>query len=191
MTQSGRVQRLIQDALDRAVDNGEVAGVNMLVVQHGEERWYAEAGMRSIERGEAMTRDTIVRLYSQSKPITGAAAMILAERGLLDLASPVSDYLPGFKGQRVTTEFIDRLSNDIPTEAAGTTGSHDDDGTHSRPVVSPARCTTSSMRVCMVRTRWAPSSSRIGWGSARCDSSRDRAGCTARAPISSARSSKW
>ena len=127
MTQSGRVQRLIQDALDRAVDNGEVAGVNMLVVQHGEERWYAEAGMRSIERGEAMTRDTIVRLYSQSKPITGAAAMILAERGLLDLASPVSDYLPGFKGQRVTTEFIDRLSNDIPTEAAGTTGSHDDD----------------------------------------------------------------
>ena len=135
MTQSGRVQRLIQDALDRAVDNGEVAGVNMLVVQHGEERWYAEAGMRSIERGEAMTRDTIVRLYSQSKPITGAAAMILAERGLLDLASPVSDYLPGFKGQRVTTEFIDRLSNDIPTEAAGTTGSHDDDGTHTVPAV--------------------------------------------------------
>ncbi|MBW3079145.1 serine hydrolase domain-containing protein [Bifidobacterium simiiventris] len=132
-------QQLIQDAMDRAVERGEVAGANMLAVQHGEERWYAESGMRSIERGEKMTRDTIFRLYSQTKPVTGTAAMILVERGLVDLGAPVSEYLSGFKGQRVTTEFAaasgadDRLSNDVPTDQAGSTGSAAGDGERTVP----------------------------------------------------------
>lgn len=130
---------LIQDAMDRAVDRGEIAGATMLAVQHGEERWQASAGLRNIERGETMTRDTIFRLYSQSKPVTGTAAMMLVERGLLDLAAPVSEYLPGFKGQRVTTEFADdrsagdRLTNDIPTDQAGSTGSVIGDGERTVP----------------------------------------------------------
>ncbi|KFI48064.1 serine hydrolase domain-containing protein [Bifidobacterium biavatii] len=153
-------QQLIQDALDRAVDRGEVAGANMLAIQHGEERWYAETGARGITVPRPMTRDTIFRLYSQTKPITGTAAMILVERGLIDLAQPVSDFLPGFKGQRVTTEFVpggrvagaagagvavhDRdgqpdgetafLTNDIPTDMAGTIGSVAGDGERTVPL---------------------------------------------------------
>lgn len=138
-------QQLIQNAMDRAVDHGEIAGATMLAVQHGEERWQASAGMRNIERGEAMTRDTIFRLYSQSKPVTGTAAMILVERGLLDLAAPVSAYLPGFVGQRVTTEFepkggdagsaADRLTNDIPTDMAGDIDIAAHDGERTVPAV--------------------------------------------------------
>ena len=124
---------LIQDALNRSVDHGEVAGASLLVTQHGEDRWYAEAGMRNIERGEAMSRDTIMRLYSQSKPVTGVAAMMLVERGLLDLGEPVSAYLPGFAHQRVTTRYAEEISSDIPTEAAGSGWLLPDDGEQSVP----------------------------------------------------------
>ncbi|WP_044086508.1 serine hydrolase domain-containing protein [Bifidobacterium bombi] len=99
------VLKLLQEACDREVDREELAGVALLVQQHGQERWYVESGKRSIERDEPMTRDTIFRLYSQTKPITGVATMMLLERGLVDLAQPVSDFLPGFKNQRVSTEY--------------------------------------------------------------------------------------
>ncbi len=107
---------LIQAALDRAVERGEVGGANVLVLHHGHERWYAQSGFRSISRAEAMSRDTIVRLYSQTKPITAVAAMILVERGLLDLAEPVSAYLPGFANQRVSTIPSKPLENNVPVE---------------------------------------------------------------------------
>ncbi|MBM6699532.1 beta-lactamase family protein [Bifidobacterium pullorum subsp. saeculare] len=111
--------RLMQDALDRAVERGDVGGANLLVLQHGRERWYAGAGMRSATRGEAMSRDTIVRLYSQTKPITAVAAMILVERGLLDLGEPVSAYLPGFAGQHVGVRQPQQVRSGIPTETGG------------------------------------------------------------------------
>lgn len=116
---SQTAERLLQAALDTAVTDGIVAGVNMLVTQHGVQRWYLESGKRSIERDEPMTRDTIFRLYSQSKPITGTAVMMLVERGVIDLAEPVSIYLTGFKNQRVSTEYVGNangVSSDIPME---------------------------------------------------------------------------
>jgi len=48
-----------------------------------------------------MSRTTIFRIYSMSKPITSAAAMLLCEEGRLRLADPVSRYLPEFKDARV------------------------------------------------------------------------------------------
>ena len=40
-------------------------------------------------------------VYSQTKPVTGAAAMILMERGKLDLYQPVAEYLPAFREQKI------------------------------------------------------------------------------------------
>ena len=48
------------------------------------------------EAGREIKRDTIFRLYSQTKPVTSVAAMILMERGLLDFYAPVSEFLPSF-----------------------------------------------------------------------------------------------
>lgn len=79
-------RQLIHHALAIAVGRGEIAGANLLVVREGEKLCFDEVGMRSVERNEPMPRDTIFRLYSQTKPITGTAAMILLERRLIDLA---------------------------------------------------------------------------------------------------------
>lgn len=91
-------------AMEQAVDNCEVAGVNILVEQSGEELCYCQAGMADVEENRPMSRDTIFRLYSQSKPIAAAAALILMEKGELDLCHPVSDFLPAFAKQYYCTE---------------------------------------------------------------------------------------
>lgn len=87
-------------------DNGFVAGVSCMVIHHGEEQCYYEAGYRDISAGLKMTRDTIHRLYSMSKPVTAAAVMILLEEGRIDLLDHVSDYLPGFRNQYVLEQGV-------------------------------------------------------------------------------------
>lgn len=51
--------------------------------------------------------DTIVRMYSMTKAVTGVAAMILYEEGRFNLNDPVSKYLPEFTKMRVGHEVID------------------------------------------------------------------------------------
>lgn len=87
---------LLQKTMDDSVRSGKVAGVNLLAVQAGKELCYLESGMANRETGTPIRRETIFRLYSMTKPITAAAAMILMERGVLDLGQSVADYLPGF-----------------------------------------------------------------------------------------------
>ena len=91
----------IDEVIQRAIENHEVAGMNVLVMQNGEEIAYSEAGYRDIEAAKPYKRDTIVRLYSMTKPITAAAAMLLMERGQLDLGQSVDCFLPGFQNQMV------------------------------------------------------------------------------------------
>ncbi|MCM1048794.1 MAG: beta-lactamase family protein [Clostridiales bacterium] len=90
---------ILQGLLNEMVDTNFISGVNCMVLQNGEEQCYYEAGMRDIAGRLPITRDTIFRLYSMTKPITSAAVMILLEEGKLDLLTPVSTYLPGFNNQ--------------------------------------------------------------------------------------------
>lgn len=104
----------LQTIIERAVEGCEVAGVNLLVEKDGREICYCQAGMADREKGLPVARDTIFRLYSQSKPVTAAAAMILMERGLLDLGQPVSDFLPAYGQQFYCAE-----AGGIGADAAG------------------------------------------------------------------------
>ncbi len=92
-------QRLVQECMDRAVYKQEVAGVVALEIKEGKEVLFAKSGFADIKNGIPMSRDTIFRLYSQSKPITAAAAMMLVEDGILDLGEPVGDYIDSFNNQ--------------------------------------------------------------------------------------------
>lgn len=87
----------VQKIIDVAVKNKEVAGVNVLILDHGKEILYAESGLADIEQKRPLKRDAIFRMFSMSKPITSVGAMILVERGILDPLQPVSDYLPAYK----------------------------------------------------------------------------------------------
>lgn len=94
----------IEAEIAKAVDAQNIAGANALIYKDGCERYYCEGGFADIEHKVPIRRDTIFRLYSMTKPVTGAAAMLLMQRGKIDLLDPVSKYLPGFRDQRVATD---------------------------------------------------------------------------------------
>jgi CubicO group peptidase (beta-lactamase class C family) len=97
---SQRLARL--DAyMAKVVADGRVAGMTTLLARHGKIVSYKTYGKKSLATGEPMTRDTIFRIYSMTKPITGVAMMILFEEGKWRLDDPVTRYVPEFKNLKV------------------------------------------------------------------------------------------
>ena len=90
-------------AIDATIQAGDLAGASLCVIHKNKEIYRKEFGMADKEKGIPMTRDVIFRCYSMTKPITSAAVMMLAERGLLSLTDTVSTFLPGFHNQTVYT----------------------------------------------------------------------------------------
>ena len=91
------LDKLIEDEINAGV----LAGASICVWRHGEKQYRKDYGIRDLSLRDPMPQDAIFRLYSATKPITAVAAMILTERGQLDLLDPVSKYLAGFKNQTV------------------------------------------------------------------------------------------
>ena len=93
----------MDDLINKAIEEGQIAGANVLLIKDGEEKLFASYGEASMEDAKPMKRDTIFRMFSMSKPVTAAATMILFERGLIDLRDAVSKYLPAYRNQMVWT----------------------------------------------------------------------------------------
>lgn len=98
------LEKQILTVLEKSIENHEAAGYSVLVRRGGEEIAMVTAGYADIAARKPIARDSIFRLYSQSKPITSAAVMMLIERGVIDLFDPVETYLPGFANPRVMTD---------------------------------------------------------------------------------------
>jgi CubicO group peptidase (beta-lactamase class C family) len=101
-----RLER-ITNAFQGYVDNGQLPGAVVLIVRNDKIAYFKAFGYRDRDRKVAMTTDSIFRIASMTKPIVSAAAMSLVEEGRLDLAAPVSQYLPEFKDLQVQTEHRD------------------------------------------------------------------------------------
>ncbi len=91
-----RLSRVIESY----IESGEISGASVLLYKDGKRLLSLDMGMADRRNEIPYSKDTIIRLYSMSKPITAAAVMILIERGLLDRLDPVSDYIPSFKNQK-------------------------------------------------------------------------------------------
>ena len=95
------------------VERGEVPGILTLVSRHGEVHVDA-VGNKSLDGPEQVTRDTIFRLASMSKPITAAAAMVLAEEGKLRLDDAVEKWLPELANRKVLKRIDAPLDETVP-----------------------------------------------------------------------------
>jgi CubicO group peptidase (beta-lactamase class C family) len=91
----------VKTAVQTLVDKKECAGAVIAVARKGKVAFLDAEGMMDIEAGKPMRPDTIFRIYSMSKPITTAAAMILYDEGRFQLDDPVGKYLPELKDLRV------------------------------------------------------------------------------------------
>ena len=93
----------IGPAMQKYVDAQKVPNVITLVARHGRIVHFEARGCMDLEGKTPVQKDTFFRLYSNSKPITGVATMILQEEGLLSINDPVSKFLPAFRNPRVLT----------------------------------------------------------------------------------------
>jgi CubicO group peptidase (beta-lactamase class C family) len=92
-----RLHALIQDEIDAK----KLAGAVTILARHGKVVEYRTYGEKDLATGAAMTRDTIFRDYSMTKPVTGVAMMILYEEGKWQPSDPISKYIPEFADLKV------------------------------------------------------------------------------------------
>lgn len=106
--QSARTQSefpAVQAFADRMVASGGVPSIAIAVGVGDEAPTFISAGRIAQDPGAAPTGpDTLWRIYSMTKPVTGIAAMILVDEGKLRLDQPVGDFIPSFKQSRVLVE---------------------------------------------------------------------------------------
>jgi CubicO group peptidase (beta-lactamase class C family) len=91
----------IDSALKGVVDARNVIGVSALVYERGKEAYFGAFGLADRENNKPMARDTIVQIFSMTKPITGVALMQLYERGKFELDAPLAVYAPEFANVQV------------------------------------------------------------------------------------------
>jgi CubicO group peptidase (beta-lactamase class C family) len=90
---SERLQRL--DAYVRnLIDAGHIPGAAVMVARHGKVVKFDVYGTDAT--GAPLARDAIYRIYSQTKPVTGVAMMMLFEEGKWRFDDPVTKFIPEF-----------------------------------------------------------------------------------------------
>ena len=96
-------QRLgkLKSELQARVDRNQLPGVVTMVAKDGKVVEFDVAGKRDVESGAPLQKDSIFRIYSMSKPITGVAMMMLFEEGKWQLNDPVSKHIPEFANLKV------------------------------------------------------------------------------------------
>ena len=104
---------------DRLIDalrpeRGQLAGGCVLVWRRGEVVGAACAGVRDLDAGLPIERDTIFRIASMTKPITTVAALMLLEEGRFELDTPVSRWAPELAEMRVLRSPTGALDETVP-----------------------------------------------------------------------------
>jgi CubicO group peptidase (beta-lactamase class C family) len=98
------VKARIDSTLSRFVETGTIAGVSALIYEKNKEAYFNAFGFADREAKIPMSRNTIVQIFSMTKPITGVALMTLYEKGAFQLDDPVSKYAPEFANVMVATD---------------------------------------------------------------------------------------
>lgn len=106
----------IHDVMAGHVESGDMPGLVMLVSRRGE--IHVDAIGRLAFDGLPMTRNTIFRITSMTKPVTAAAAMILVEDGKLQLDDPVDRWLPELANRKVLLAIDALVHQTVPARRA-------------------------------------------------------------------------
>jgi CubicO group peptidase (beta-lactamase class C family) len=110
----------VDDWARELVARGERAGVSVLVSRHGKVVVASSYGYADVANQRPMRPDTIVRLYSMTKPVTSVAVMMLYEEGKLQLDDPIGRYLPELASLEVLERQPDGTLQRVPARRAVT-----------------------------------------------------------------------
>ena len=90
--------------LQARIDEGKLSGAVVMVAQDGEVLMHEAMGYQNVEDQVPMSKDTIFRIFSMTKPVTGTASMMLWDEGKFQLDDPVEMHLPELAGMQVFVE---------------------------------------------------------------------------------------
>jgi len=110
-----RLERVTQ-WLHQQVDGGRLAGAGVLIGRRGEVGYFETAGHADRESKTPFSRDSLVRIFSMTKPVTTVAAMMLYEQGAFQLDDPIAKYIPAFAETRVWMGGDSELSSTVPMD---------------------------------------------------------------------------
>jgi CubicO group peptidase (beta-lactamase class C family) len=102
-----QLERITEHLQHRYIEAGRIAGCQVAVARHGHVGYFRSFGFRDLERSLPVEEDTIWRIYSMTKPITGVALMTLYERGMFQLNDPVTRFIPQWRGLQVRERAAD------------------------------------------------------------------------------------
>src|SRR6202163_1935557 len=97
---SDRLKRINQ-MIQRRIDAGDMTGAVTIVARKGKVVHLEAQGLMDVESKKPMAKDTMFRVASMTKPVTGLAIMMMIEEGKVRLTDPVSRYIPEFKNLKV------------------------------------------------------------------------------------------
>ena len=95
------VPAAIDSALKSIVDSKQIVGASALIYERGQEAYFGAFGLADRENNKPFARDTVVQIFSMTKPVTGVALMQLYERGKFELDAPLAVYAPEFAEMQV------------------------------------------------------------------------------------------
>ena len=84
----------VDHVIEGYIENKELAGAVTIIARKGKVVHFSAKGMQDIASAKVMEKDAIFRIYSMTKAVVSAAAMVLVEKGKLNLDIPVSNYIP-------------------------------------------------------------------------------------------------
>lgn len=111
-----RLDAIAADIQSR-IEGERLSGAVLMVAQNGEVQMSEAFGYQNVEDKVPMNMDTIFRIFSMTKPVTGTALMILHDEGKFQLGDAVSKYIPELANLRVATgvdadgEFLTEAAN--------------------------------------------------------------------------------
>src|SRR5258708_5505571 len=91
----------ITEMMKRHIAAGEISGGVTLVARHGRIAHFEATGAMDADSKTPMTKNSVFRIASMTKPVTGVAIMMMMEEGKLKITDPVSKYIPSFKDLKV------------------------------------------------------------------------------------------
>ena len=112
-----KVLQEIDAVMEAGLEDEKLIGCNAMILKDDKVCYYEGWGMQSREAGVPVSRDTIWRIYSMSKPITSVAVMQLVESGKLELDDPVEKYIPEFADLKVLQKEGDEFIEIAPRRA--------------------------------------------------------------------------
>ncbi|MND85190.1 Esterase EstB [compost metagenome] len=110
---------LVQNVVQKAIDNNQLVGAAVIVAQHGKVIHREALGLSDRERSISMTTDTVFRLASVSKVIVSTAALVLVAQNKLNLDEFIHHQLPYFQPKLENGKFVPITLRQLLSHTAG------------------------------------------------------------------------